>query len=413
MKDKLRNTLYLANLLSALFIVVLSVFHYNKVHNITLYIFFITYFIEIFVDKRWKNIRFDRYIWIFGTMIFIYLCTLLWMPFETHRDYTTKILEYRLPFISFGIIGILGLNKYHKFKTYAYVLLIYSSLIIAYLWIFKIDYNILRIHENPTEYFSSLRTAIFTSHHYFDYLLNIAIIGGFYILYTSNNIKYKWWLRILVCLAILAITATMPLSDGRSGLLATFGIVVFSICYLLWQKSKWIASFIAILALFGATGLYMQHPKIANKNIEQDTRIIFWKHAINTINDGPITGYGAGDASSIYMDTLQQNLNEQWATPYDPVFTNLQKRRIICVHCHNQVLQSTMEFGIIGGISIIILLIAPIFITLGRKVWIAATTFSLVNSIQLLTDIFVGGLPLITFAIIICIILNEDKCRLS
>ena len=114
--------LNITNLISALFIVSISIFHYEKIHNITLYIFATTFVLGYLFEKRWKAFAWTKYSYFFLMFIIYYLLTIVWMPFEERQDYSMKMLEYRLVFLGIGIVGILGLNKYHKFKYYVWVL---------------------------------------------------------------------------------------------------------------------------------------------------------------------------------------------------------------------------------------------------------------------------------------------------
>lgn len=428
--EKIIKTLNIVNLVSALLAIVLCVFPYGKPQNITLYVFFISFGLEFLLEKKWRDFKRTRYSWMYAAFLTFFAMILLWMPFEDHTDYTAKIIEYRLPFLAFGVIGLFGLNKFHKMKYYAFTFITWSVAMILYILFYKMglyhlsydgtalipfdeykfDGFMYMINDiKPSQYFAAMRTFSFTSHFIFDFILNLGLISCFYLI-LRNPLKRKWQrvaAYVFIGISFAILFTTLLFSDGRSGMLACFAITAIGFLYILWKKSK-IAAIIGALAI-GCIGFFAlaDHEKVNGKDINNDPRTIVWKHSVKLIKEKPVLGFGAGDASYAIMDELSAS-QDVLDTHDQSLLENLEARRIICAHSLSQILQTTLEFGFLGLAIILIIIFAPFIIVKSHDYKCLAMMFVIVTFIQLATDIYVSTVPLMPYSLFIIVLLRED-----
>jgi len=97
-----------------------------------LYLFFITWIIEFFVEKRWTNWHCDKTTIYFIVLISFFLLSLLYAPFDTTK-YFKNLLEKRYALISFGIVGLFGLNKKYKLSYFLNTIIITAIVAIIFL----------------------------------------------------------------------------------------------------------------------------------------------------------------------------------------------------------------------------------------------------------------------------------------
>ena len=71
------------------------------------------------------------------------------------------------------------------------------------------------------------------------------------------------------------------------------------------------------------------------------------------------------------------------------------------VDCHNQFIQTTLEYGIVGLILLLAIYLSPLFICWGKREWWLAFFFTLISLGQSLFDMFLTG----RFNTIYCILL--------
>ncbi len=113
-----RNTINLTNLISSLSIVGGFMFQDFFIARIALYVFFISYFIEIFTDKKIKTFKLDKTSIYFISVILFFIIAIFHFPFEKSSGFRNILLERRFSLLGFGIVGLLGLNSLYKFKYY-------------------------------------------------------------------------------------------------------------------------------------------------------------------------------------------------------------------------------------------------------------------------------------------------------
>ena len=106
----------------ALIIVILSQpFVYGEIERWALIVFFVSFALDYFVNRRYRTFAWTRDKWVFVAFIVFFLMIYLWNIGGEQPRYFLKIIEQRLPYLGFGIIGILGLI-YSIFITIFYSL---------------------------------------------------------------------------------------------------------------------------------------------------------------------------------------------------------------------------------------------------------------------------------------------------
>ena len=164
------------NLLSALILTVSIIFFQYNILKTGYLLFFGSYVVEIFVEQRWRNIKFDkRSIYFFGLLLF-FLLAIIYLPFETSRKYTHLLLDKRLPLLGFSIVGIFGLNKKFKLSYFLNTFIVTSVGAIFYLVFFRV--GISEFIHNPlrAELFTAQRVLWVNSHMMFNFYLNVSLI---------------------------------------------------------------------------------------------------------------------------------------------------------------------------------------------------------------------------------------------
>ncbi|MDR1678756.1 MAG: O-antigen ligase family protein [Prevotellaceae bacterium] len=403
--QQLINAVNLINLASALFIVVLAIFGETKLQNITRYVFFISFGLEVILEQRWRNFAWDRKKWVFVAFLLFFALIYIYLPFEETTKHIGKITEYRLPFLAFGIIGLLGVNKLYKLKYFAVTILVTCIATIFYIVFYRIGITEFISRSDRAELFSFARVQFVNSHMIFNYYLNVALVLTYYLFYVIKN----KWIKPLLIFFILVIYSILLLSEGRAGFIASNVLLLIMIIYEIWKRGKTIAVIVAVLLLGAVGGLIYNHDKIAGhgNNIGKDPRLVIWKQAVEVITDKPVFGYGASTGNEVFMDKITNNV-EIIQTGDATVLHAVEIRRILCAHSHCQYLHTTIEFGVIGLLVLLFFNIAPIFVA-DRKRRLFVFLFVLVNIVQLASDIYVSAIPLTIFALLLTVFLSKEN----
>lgn len=394
--------LNITNLISALFIVSISIFHYEKIHNITLYIFATTFVLGYLFEKRWKAFAWTKYSYFFLMFIIYYLLTIVWMPFEERQDYSMKMLEYRLVFLGIGIVGILGLNKYHKFKYYVWVL--GSTSLLASLYILGKTIFITGFSAEFLRYMSSVRSEI-NYHMAFNYYLNISNVLVIYVLLKNEKRKPITYFYIISLLINYVVLLT---SDGRIGFLTSIIILIMPLIALSLKQKK-LAIVLSVLFLSTCSFIFFQKDRVNNISIPDDPRTFIWKNSIELIKESAM-GYGTGDAIVHFSNKVTSDSLFVEKCGNDPIFIVIERNRIVCIHSHNLFLQSMLEFGVIGLIVSLMLYLIPFMISFSVQfkerlaiIFVILTTF-----LQTLTD-YISAVPIIIYLLVMIVLFNHAE----
>jgi len=394
MKKKFSTFVNYANLLSALLLTATSIYYY-QVQKIAFILFFSTYLLEIFVDKKWENIHLDKKSIYYMIMAFFFVLVFIYFPFEESSKYFSRLSVKRLSILGFAIVGFLGVNDKFRLNYFLNTFIISSIIAIVYLIFIRI--GIVEFFTNPmrVEAFTNERILHVNSHMAFDFYLNVSLIGIWYILTRSWN-RTIWWKRYLYLGALTLIFSTLSLSEGRSGFIVAILLMLSFIFIEIWKRRKMMGIIIGFLIPFLLIGIVSQHKRMSEKSLEAEPRIFLWESALSVIKESPVLGHGISDAQ-VHFDIARMKFQTE-------EFKQNWKSHAL-LDAHNQYLQTTMEFGLVGLLLLLFLYTYPIFIAdKNRQVFSILLLF--LCAYQSFFDMFIIGQFSALFGIIVILILS-------
>ncbi len=387
------------NLTSAICLIygfIASDFHFDR---IALLVFFVSYIIEIFTDRKIEKFSITKTSVYFLVMLFFFILAFIYMPFENGVNYTNIILEKRLPLIAFGIVGLLGVNRLYRLNYFLYAFVFTSITTIFYL-IHKVNLHEFIFNPNRAELFTFARIEHINGHMIFNFYLNISILAVWFMLRSSWR-KLSFWLIGLHLLALLITVGILMISEGRSGFTAGILLMLSIILYELFSRKK----LIGIVFLFIVPIVFIvvvgSHKRITDGSLKEGPRIFLWKSGLNVFLERPITGHGINDAQVAF--DVQRKLNQTAA--FESYSANLKY-----VDCHNQYIQTGMEFGIFGLLILLFLYIYPAFIV-DMSIRIFTLFVSALCIYQSVFDMFITGSFSFIFVFLMLILLRDNTIK--
>ncbi len=339
------------NLISVLCLVFLFISSGFKFDRIALIVFFVSYIIEIFTDKKIQNFKLNKTTIYFLIMLFFFVLAILYIPFENGSNYTNLLLEKRTSLLAFGIVGLLGVNHLYNLKFFLYTFVFTSVITIIYI-LFKADIYTFIANANRAELFAATRIKYVNGHMIFNFYMNISILS-IWVLLKNYSGKFIFLYYGLLISALLIIVTVLYHTDGRSGFTASILIMLSIAFYEIISRKR----IIGIVFLFIIPIIIMfvagNHKRMSENAIKSEPRIFLWKSGLNVVAERPIIGHGINDAQ-VAFDGSRKKYQD---VTFESYTANLKH-----VDCHNQYIQTTMEFGIIGLSILLFLYIYPAFV---------------------------------------------------
>lgn len=209
-----------------------------------------------------------------------------------------------------------------------------------------------------TEFFYG-NLAYFSHASYFSMYLNFSIITLYYFSFLPNKSTY---IKPFISLSLITFFSLIIfLLSSKTGIFTLVITHFFALIYWMIKHKKLVkgsiglAAVISILLIGYNKSSIIQNrlnevitPFSNNNNPESSTqfRIVAWETASHLVLKKPFLGYGTG--------TTRDLLTEEYKKRQIEVL--VEKR----LNCHNQYLEVTLNSGVIGLISLLILLILPI-----------------------------------------------------
>ena len=110
MYKKFRFIVNCINLFAAIFLA-FSMILWEWMQQPALYLFYLSFLIEFFTDKKWENFKFERIsLWCFAVLL-IYILAFLYIPFEQTSDYFLIVINNRFPLLAFAVIILFKVNN--------------------------------------------------------------------------------------------------------------------------------------------------------------------------------------------------------------------------------------------------------------------------------------------------------------
>lgn len=398
MLEKIRYSVHVINLLCGLFLMASLPFYFPK-QQLALTLFFVSYIVEFLVDMKWRQIQISATTWYFIGILLFFTMGFLYYPFEDSHTYFHNLTERRLALFGFAIIGIFGYNSLYKLSYFLHTIIISSTLLILYLIIYHIGLPEFLTNENRYDLFTQARIAYVNSHMAFNLYLNIALASVWYLAVTRFK-ELHWSVKTIYGFSILLIISTLLMSEGRSGFIAAMGLSAIIVIRKIWLTKKIVAIGASVFIVIGMVFAVLQHERMSEKMIEQEPRLFLWtKVALPIIQEKPILGHGLSDGQT-QIDSVRQG--KQSKILYELWKTN--KR----VDVHNQFLQTTIEFGLIGLVLLLAIYYYPIrLVNRSRMTLLLLGLF--LFSWQSLFDTFITGQFAIIFGFFITLLLTVPK----
>ena len=179
-------------------------------------------------------------------------------------------------------------------------------------------------------------------------VLLCALISGFYLFFKSKISKFEliFFVSIFIFFQILV--------QSRIGLIGIFFVLIFTFFYYLKEKKKKITILLLIFLIIGSC-VFLFFNKNTQNYLHDDTRKTDYTLAINYIQAHPLWGCGyymqteaLREQEEIMKDVLPKIYNGKW-------------------YVHNQLLGDMLQFGIWGGIVLLILLFGIIFYAVKKR----------------------------------------------
>ena len=391
MKEKFISALNYFNLFWVLVLTASSIYCF-EFQRIPFFMFFISYFIEFIVERKWENFRFDRKKFYYCVLGLFFLLAFFYHSFSTPEKYFGSLITRRLAIFGFAFIGIFGLNKRYKLSYLLNTFIISSIFAIFYLVFYRIGIVEFLSNPNRSELFSNERIIYVNNHMEFNLFLNTSLVCIWYLL-TKSWTRIHWLKKIFYIVAILIFSYILIISEGRSGFQT--GIILFTIFIFMeiWKRNKRLGIIVGLAAPFLLFATVRHQQRMSDNNIKTEPRIYLWKAALSEIKEKPIFGYGIDQAQE-HFDTARVKYETK-------EFAEFWNSKVKILHCHNQYLQTTMEFGIFGLLILLFLYAYPIFATDGNRK-LLSFFFIIPCAYQSLFDVFITG---VNYATIFCVLM--------
>lgn len=413
MKSILPSLVEWINMFATLLLIaslVLSFFY----QRIALYFYALTTVADFIVNRRYLNNKWYKAKYTFVAMIIFYLCMWIWHLFEPcSSNVFFHSTDIRLPFLAFGIMGILlNLNPKIKIRYLAYTMLTASVSAIIYIIVAK--YDVIFVDGANLNYFRYILPQIrheilHVTHIEFNLYLNTSMILCFINFLETDKKRYK----IISVLGVLAIYTAVLFNEGRTGFLTAnvLFLLFVSLTILKYRPKLLVPALISIIIVI--VSVVSSHQRFDITNIKQDPRGIIWNISTNIIKEKPILGYGVCQGREKFLEhiTTDSGLTNFWEHWYLE-FPDYNKNRF---HCHNAFLESTIEFGIIGLALVLMIFLLPIILTKHKR-QLYLSFFILTFGIQAMFESFTFHYQVILFCWLLYFFINvkmDDNRGLS
>ncbi len=333
-------------------------FRFGAVQRISLFFAGISYILDYVVNKRWQGWQWKQEKWVYVCFIALFAIIPIRGLFDIGitRFFVSEI-EHNLPFLVFGIVGILGMSKLSRVRYYAYVMIAVS--IGMYLYVFIMMGQEELVMDSWIMTFNTIRRRI-NSHMIVNMYCNTALILCFYSLMQKDTPKIA---KVLLSIGVMGIFLATMISEGRIGVVTTSLIVLACIMYATWRyKRKWLAP-LMLLGLIIIGTLVSLHPRLHETLYGgPNPRRAIWNNAWKMIRQEPIVGYGAATYETAYYEhavadpQVQEHFIQHFIKwpGFDVVLQSIKG-----MHPHNAFLTLWLEYGIIAPVLLLTILLLP------------------------------------------------------
>lgn len=400
-------------LTSSLFLFALLPMTFHGIYRTALALFFVSFLLDYVVNKRWRGFTFSMQSVVYLCVIFYYLLTLLFLPVETDHRYFGRILEYSTAMLGFAMAGFAGgFNDKFKVKYFALVGAIAPIAYSLYTIFALVGWEYFITNDFPSFQFYNHQMQInINAHMGFNIFCNIEILLTYYLFKDSKNQHGKYYKALLWFCSICAVLqlGLIMINQGRVGLL-TSAIVLFYIIMDMLRGNKIAMGIVAALFLAAAVSFIATRPRFETDNLTlNEPRSIVWKIALDNIAEKPLLGYGSSTTYAIMQEDI---LNTEWPGNINTFLVeNIANGVWWGGHPHNQLLQSWLNFGVLGMLVMTAIFILPFFALRIDRFFALFCCMWLCILIQLQTEIILTSVSYIGFGFFLLMILSFQGKR--
>lgn len=354
--QKIVTVVHWFNLLAALFLTATMMFEFVDVPwgLLPQFLFFSSYIVEFFLDKKWKRVTLNKTHLYFLVMFGFFGLALVYYPFDS-TTYFRVLLERRYALAGFAFVGFFGVNDKYKLSYFLNLFVVTSLLIIFYLLVVRIGLPDFFESDQKIRLFNRTRTAYVNQHMGFNLFLDLALVSIWYLFKSSWRLM-PIWKRVVYFLSAGIFLSCLLISEGRAGFLITIVLVCVIIGFELWERlSKW-GLLVAFILVVIAIGFASQHQRIRNMRIEGDPRVFLWQSAWTVIKEKPLLGHGISTAQEHFNIERERNQTSSFEYEVKTMWPD------VIIDSHNQVTQTWMEFGLLGVCFLMYLWLSPLLI---------------------------------------------------
>ena len=359
-----------------------------QVANFGYFLFAVPWLVWVVMSGRWRY-RFRREHLLSYAMILFFVLELFYLPFEGNV-YLKSAMEKRYPLLLFALAGLFG---YYEKLTLRRVVDIMAVVAVVTIVAIVMNAGLVQLVVSPERsyIFAHSRTALVNTHMMFNFYLNVMLVGLWWIWFRCR--ERTLWRGVLYIVAALLAMCVLCISDGRNGLVTFLFLVFLLITVECWQRWRWrTVGVVAFMVIVGLAIIEL-NPRFQQYGFQNGARNGYWRAAVELIAEKPLTGYGVNNAQEefdkVNMKYQTDGMADYW----------FKRKECRFIDTHNQFLQTTLEFGLIGLLLLLSLYVLPIVSTSGERRPLMAILM-LICGVQSMTDMFITG----QFCTIYCII---------
>jgi O-antigen ligase len=322
---------------------------------------FLIWFIAFWVNKAYLHTDFKLYT-NYLLPAFAIIC-LLSLTYSANWVNGIKMLERLISFVVFPFIFFTYRRRLKMDENQLFLLLGFSLMVsFAVLFIqFNLAVETTKLSElslgdffRYTRYYILIHSlALHPSYYSFLVLIFIA----YYLSVAEKKIAFK---SVHSAFAFLSLLLLLVL-QSRGALVTLIFLGIYLLMKLFYLKKYYLLS-VGLIILLSSTVWILNNTRMketvrsvfsSEQSETTDSRIIIWNNALHTIKEKPIAGHGIGDA-------LDELIKEHEKTGYA---SGVEKR----LDAHNQFLETWLQSGIIGLISLLLVFIFPVYHAIKKK----------------------------------------------
>ena len=319
-------------------------------------------FVSSLINNNFKEKKSSKKILLISSIYLLYLIGILYSQNRTAAIFS---LEEKLSLLAVPLIFFI--SKINYLLSYHKIIKAFIEGCVVSLLFSLINSSVTYFYTSDTSAFFYQNIALYHHGSYLSMYLNFAI--GCIYFFSFRPTKHFYLKPILGFSLIVFFSIFIALLSSKTGIISLFLIHVFSISYWISIHKAYLKGAFAIVLigaissafyLFSASINARVNELISSSSSETNTstniRKEIWSSAASLYLEAPIIGHGTGDV----IDELARLSKEK-----NLGFINKKK-----LNAHNQYLQTAVALGSIGIITLIAMLILPLYISWKNKYWI-------------------------------------------